>query len=113
VVVAEGLRMYLCLHEHHANCLSVTAPCRIRVGTYGTGPGSKPVHRVIYAPPPPPAPPGCVDDNKLCHVWAEEGECVTNPGYMVGTQEQPGACLKSCQRCDLMPKAEGTKGLNQ
>lgn len=43
----------------------------------------------------------CKDDNALCEGWAEEGECLANPGWMVGTREHPGACLRSCARCDV------------
>eukprot|EP00877_Chromochloris_zofingiensis_P014720 jgi/Chrzof1/9501/Cz04g05150.t1 len=62
------------------------------------------VTRIIYAPPPPPAPPGCKDENSMCPGWAESGQCDTNPGYMVGTAQFPGACLLSCERCDLARK---------
>lgn len=30
------------------------------------------------------------------------GECEANPGYMVGTKTNPGNCLASCSRCDLL-----------
>lgn len=56
-------------------------------------------------PPPPPAPPGCKDSKAECPGWAEGGECQANPGFMVGTLAQPGACLLSCWRCDLAPAA--------
>lgn len=53
-------------------------------------------HRVIYAPPPPPLLPGCKDRHANCAVWAEEGECDTNPSFMLTT------CQAACARCDLM-----------
>ena len=37
-----------------------------------------------------------------CASWAEGGECDNNPGFMVGVQSNPGSCLLSCGRCDLM-----------
>lgn len=34
----------------------------------------------------------------------------SNPGFMVGTKEAPGACLLSCGRCDLMrPVAQAAR----
>lgn len=59
------------------------------------------VKRLIHAPSPSPAPLWCRDDNPLCEGWAEEGECDANKSFMVGTREHPGACLKSCGRCDV------------
>jgi prolyl 4-hydroxylase len=38
-----------------------------------------------------------------CPVWAESGECVVNPSFMVGDKNNPGSCLASCGRCDLLP----------
>lgn len=67
----------------------------------------KEVHRVIHAPPPPPVPSWCKDKRTECPVWAESGECVVNPGYMIGTAARPGDCLASCARCDLLPKPQG------
>ncbi len=58
---------------------------------------------VVYAPPPPPVPRGCVDQNRACRDWAAGGECEHNPGFMVGRAGDPGRCLASCGRCDLMP----------
>ncbi|KAF6254960.1 hypothetical protein COO60DRAFT_261018 [Scenedesmus sp. NREL 46B-D3] len=64
----------------------------------------KEVKRVIYAPPPPPIPAWCKDENKAkCSVWAESGECMANPGFMIGDKNRPGSCLASCGRCDLLP----------
>jgi prolyl 4-hydroxylase len=60
------------------------------------------VDHVVHRPSPPPAPPGCTDSHENCAGWAEGGECESNPGFMIGTKEQPGACLLSCGRCDLM-----------
>ena len=34
--------------------------------------------------------------------WADGGECEHNKNYMVGTKDNPGACLLACDRCDLM-----------
>ncbi|KAL4857405.1 putative prolyl 4-hydroxylase 7 [Chlorella vulgaris] len=47
---------------------------------------------------------GCKDEKAACQGWAEGGECSSNPGFMVGTPDQPGECLLSCGRCDLMPQ---------
>ena len=60
------------------------------------------VERTMYVPPPPPTTPGCANRQLLCTAWAEEGECVTNPPFMIGTREAPGACLLACGRCDLL-----------
>ena len=60
------------------------------------------VRHVVFRPPPPPAPPGCKDTLPECDGWADGGECENNPGYMVGRKGDPGACLLSCGRCDLM-----------
>lgn len=61
------------------------------------------VEHKLFVPPPPPAPPGCRDAvEQTCPGWAETGECETNPVFMVGTADQPGSCLLSCRRCDLM-----------
>ena len=65
------------------------------------------VHHVVFVPPPPPTPPGCTDKHHECKGWAEGGECDSNPTYMVGTAENPGDCIMSCGRCDLMPKKPG------
>jgi hypothetical protein len=63
------------------------------------------VRHVVHRPPPPPAPPGCRDLHPDCPGWAEGGECDHNPGYMVGDDDEPGSCLLSCGRCDLMPRS--------
>ncbi len=52
-------------------------------------------------PEPEPAPLWCKDSNALCEGWAEEGECLVNPAWMVGTREHPGNCIRSCGRCDV------------
>ncbi|GAB4818415.1 hypothetical protein N2152v2_005461 [Parachlorella kessleri] len=44
----------------------------------------------------------CADKHDLCGAWATSGECLRNPFYMIGTQQEPGACLKSCNRCDIL-----------
>ena len=68
------------------------------------------VKHVVFTPPPPPAPPGCVDEHDECVGWAESGECDENPTFMVGREGFPGDCLRSCGRCDLMPKKANGKG---
>uniref|UniRef100_A0A7S4T6Y6 Cellulase n=1 Tax=Alexandrium monilatum TaxID=311494 RepID=A0A7S4T6Y6_9DINO len=35
----------------------------------------------------------CVDDNAFCAAWARQGQCQTNPGYMLVV------CKKSCSAC--------------
>ena len=41
----------------------------------------------------------CVDayDTKRCQEWAEQGECESNPGWMMNN------CMKSCKstKCDM------------
>ncbi len=44
----------------------------------------------------------CKDKHSSCSSWAESGECKKNAGYMVGTVGNPGTCLASCSRCDLL-----------
>lgn len=44
-------------------------------------------------------PEACEDQNESCGEWAAYGECKTNPQYMVGTTDQPGACRRSCKVC--------------
>lgn len=39
--------------------------------------------------------PTCTNERKECDMWAESGECETNPLFMMGT-ESVGACSKSC-----------------
>ncbi|GMI98192.1 hypothetical protein like AT3G28480 [Hibiscus trionum] len=41
----------------------------------------------------------CVDGNEDCPIWASTGECEKNPAYMVGSEDDPGLCLKSCKVC--------------
>jgi hypothetical protein len=48
-----------------------------------------------------------------CPVWAESGECEVNPGFMVGNKREPGACLASCARCDLLPDPTKTGGTSR
>lgn len=45
----------------------------------------------INLPPPPPLP--CKDEHDTCGRWAEDGECVRNPGFM------HQACAGSCNTC--------------
>ncbi|KAL6782723.1 PFH16 [Auxenochlorella protothecoides x Auxenochlorella symbiontica] len=68
----------------------------------------KSVKHVVFKAPRPPAPPGCKDTQKACSDWADGGECDNNPGFMVGQKGQAGACLYSCNRCDLMDAAMAT-----
>jgi len=44
-------------------------------------------------PPPTPAPQPCTDNNQYCEDWAANGECQTNPNYMLTN------CRKSCGVC--------------
>ena len=46
----------------------------------------------------------CEDLNDNCDAWSVTGECDKNAAYMVGSPEQPGACLKACGRCDILKK---------
>ncbi|KAL5582435.1 hypothetical protein UlMin_014877 [Ulmus minor] len=41
----------------------------------------------------------CTDDNDNCPRWAKAGECEKNSVYMVGSEESPGFCRKSCGKC--------------
>lgn len=41
----------------------------------------------------------CVDENPNCTAWAKVGECKKNPKYMVGNEDNPGFCRKSCKAC--------------
>eukprot|EP00887_Chlorella_sp_A99_P007247 scaffold2.g7247.t1 len=88
------------------------------------GEAAERVEHVVHVPPPPPAPPGCKNENSACEAsawlalaspvgWAEGGECEHNKAYMVGTKQNPGACLLACGRCDLMrqPRASRKLGL--
>ncbi|KAI5065300.1 hypothetical protein GOP47_0019995 [Adiantum capillus-veneris] len=42
---------------------------------------------------------GCEDENVSCAEWAAMGECEKNPSYMVGSENNPGACRASCRVC--------------
>lgn len=46
-----------------------------------------------------PKPEGCADENGRCADWAAAGECKKNPAYMLGSDESPGFCRKSCKAC--------------
>jgi len=49
-------------------------------------------------PPPTPTPtPGCTDNNANCAYWASNGECESNPGWMLAN------CPQSCGSCDPVP----------
>ena len=76
------------------------------------GEAAQKVKHIVYRPPPPPHPPGCADANAACPGWAEGGECEDNPGFMVGDKYNPGACILSCGRCDLMGGGGGRKGVS-
>ena len=52
-----------------------------------------------HPPLPPPSKGGCRDQNPTCKAWALSGECASNPGYMVGDRNKPGACVKACKKC--------------
>ncbi|XP_047312851.1 probable prolyl 4-hydroxylase 7 [Impatiens glandulifera] len=41
----------------------------------------------------------CIDHNSHCGQWAAVGECEKNSIYMVGSDDKPGYCRKSCNRC--------------
>ena len=82
-----------------------SAPKWIHVGPYSLG-GEQPV-RVDQHPQKVVGPNGCADNDNNCSMWAAEGECENNPSFMVGTKLRPGACLMSCDRCDLL---DGTGG---
>jgi prolyl 4-hydroxylase len=44
----------------------------------------------------------CRDRRPECMEWASRGECQKNSAYMLGTAEEPGACLWACERCDIV-----------
>ncbi|XP_022157664.1 probable prolyl 4-hydroxylase 7 isoform X2 [Momordica charantia] len=46
--------------------------------------------------------PDCVDISVSCAAWASTGECVKNPGYMIGSKHELGYCRKSCNACSSM-----------
>lgn len=50
---------------------------------------------------------GCGDNHVKCAEWAEQGECQTNASFMVGDSLNPGECLYSCNRCDILRNAGG------
>lgn len=78
--------------------------CRIHVGHYAMG-NEKPKEVVVRTQQTgKEVAPGvfCKDKSSSCSSWAESGECKKNAGYMVGTVGNPGACLASCSRCDLL-----------
>ena len=46
----------------------------------------------------------CVDKDSRCEVWAEKGECKSNPEFMIGVKSSfEGTCLKSCGMCSCPP----------
>ena len=44
-------------------------------------------------------PGACKDIDEECEDWAKAGECVANPGFMVGDEENEGQCRKACGTC--------------
>ncbi|KAI8102935.1 hypothetical protein M9434_005726 [Picochlorum sp. BPE23] len=52
---------------------------------------------------------GCGDNHVKCAEWAEQGECQKNASFMVGDSLNPGECLFSCNRCDILRNAGGKK----
>lgn len=76
-------------------------PKWIHVGRYATpGEQAQAIEQSIQQVPRQPG--DCEDYNENCDAWSVSGECDKNPGYMVGSVGQPGACLKACGRCDIM-----------
>uniref|UniRef100_A0A0D3FQC2 procollagen-proline 4-dioxygenase n=2 Tax=Oryza TaxID=4527 RepID=A0A0D3FQC2_9ORYZ len=43
----------------------------------------------------------CSDLSENCAAWAASGECDNNAVYMIGTEDAPGQCQKSCNACSL------------
>ncbi|KDD72104.1 hypothetical protein H632_c3860p0, partial [Helicosporidium sp. ATCC 50920] len=68
----------------------------IHVGHFAMD-GEKPMGLDLH--PQPVHVPGCEDADDRCPGWAERGECETNGTFMIGTPENPGHCIASCQRC--------------
>jgi prolyl 4-hydroxylase len=80
-------------------------PKWIHVGRYAS-PGEA-AEVIEQTPQVVPKQPGeCDDMNENCDAWSVSGECEKNPGYMIGTVERPGACLKACGRCDILKEFE-------
>lgn len=52
----------------------------------------------------------CKDRRAECVEWASRGECSANAAYMVGSAEEPGACLWACERCDVVAGNGGGSG---
>lgn len=50
-----------------------------------------------YSPLPDPG--LCLDLNDQCQLWADQGECSKNPGYMVGNSDGRGMCRRVCKDC--------------
>eukprot|EP00798_Chlamydomonas_sp_ICE-L_P022156 gene22156-29219_t len=53
----------------------------------------------------------CTDLDGMCTTWAVNGDCLTNPGFMVGEFQGsnflPGVCLHACGKCSLCPPVLG------
>lgn len=50
-------------------------------------------HGKGFVPTKPPPGENCPDNNPNCPLWAEQGQCSANPGYMLAN------CRKSCKTC--------------
>jgi len=53
-------------------------------------------------------PSACRDKDDECAEWAKAGECVANPGYMVGDEQNEGVCRLACGVCK--PDGAGAAG---
>lgn len=86
----------------HGAGVKWSMPKWIHVGRYAV-PGEEAPQAIEQSIQVVPKRPGeCEDTNDNCDAWAVTGECDKNPGFMVGTAAQPGACLKACSRCDIL-----------
>jgi hypothetical protein len=76
-------------------------PKWLHVGRYALPgePGGDAIEQVIQ--PLPSVAGDCADTNDNCEAWSVTSECDKNPAFMLGSIERPGACLKSCGRCDI------------
>lgn len=45
-------------------------------------------------------PEDCIDYHRKCGLWAKEGECKSNPKYMIGDAFLLGTCRLSCRACE-------------
>jgi len=73
-----------------------------------SSPAPTPAPTTPSPPPPTSAPtPGCSDSNQYCADWAANGECESNPGFMLdacpascGACSTPGPCSDDNQYCE-------------